>query len=341
LIAAPGNGRNIWHPHARILDATPGEHLMKKRISALALGVLLCPLGAAGAVMSTISTSGKIASTPQQYHPLTNVRDATPDPVVLGAAGDESLSVSKLLGSGGLLNLSSHACSGPPAGVSPAGTAFANSGVSYQEVFTIESATLPAGTPVVIDIKVAAARSFMAVLTPGVGTPYLGDTASVSASAAIRFDAQTSTRFDGAFHEQQSWINPVGWAQTGIFASSPSANPQDVGDPNADAYTATVAGRVGSNFVMTLQTNVSTDSATGNPHEADGDGQLSIVWGADVVGGLAEIRASGVLFPPTSGATKDRAMDNLPPRPDSGAPEPASLGLLAAAGLAMRRRKRE
>jgi len=68
----------------------------------------------------------------------------------------------------------------------------------------------------------------------------------------------------------------------------------------------------------------------------DGDCQLSLNWGADIVGGQARLQTcdgTGV-FPGASSAGSDRALADLPP-PPMDAPEPAALALLAGPLIAL------
>ena len=328
-------GSAFGHHHASARRGVCLAACHKSILRATLLSLLLYPLGATAAVSSRIATNGKIASEPDELHVLNNVRDGAPTIVIQGARGDDVYSEARLQGSAGRLAINSHACSGPPAGF--AGSARVNTSIDYQEIFVITSDTLPANTPVTINIAVSAARSFMAGLNPSTIEPYLSDAANVAGRAVLRFDSSgNSTSFNGTFHESQSWINPIGRSSTGIFAAPTTVNPEDLGDRTADASTATIQALVGASFNITLQSNVSAGSSAGNPNEADGDGQLSVLWGADIAGGLAEIRSPGdnVLFPSVSNATEDRALQTLPPSPY---PEPTGLGLIACFALAMRR----
>ncbi len=307
----------------------------------LTLILLAGALPAGGAVSSRIQTSGSIATSPFQFHALpSNTKDGSADPMNLGGAGDDAVAAATLMGTAGFLTLSSHGCSGPALG-GPGGTANANSYVDYVEVFVIQSDTLPLGTPVTINVKLAAARSFRA----NVIQPFpvrLGD-AAVNAEASVVFNTDISVvSFRGDFAAQQVHNEPINRGMSGIFASS-SGPPEDAGEPKAGEFIATLPGRVGGEFKINLATHIGAGSSASNPVVGDGDGQMSLMWGADVVGGLAVIlNSGGDPLPPPSYATVVGVLAILPPPPDEIVPEPTSaVLLLVGAGLVMARRVRK
>lgn len=75
----------------------------------------------------------------------------------------------------------------------------------------------------------------------------------------------------------------------------------------------------------------------------DADGQMSLMWGADVEGGLAEIRSTpdGTVFPSPSNVSPEQALIYLPLSPFA-VPEPTSavLLLIGASLLVTRRMKK-
>ncbi len=291
--------------------------------------------------MSTIAVEGAISggATTGNFMPG-NTKDGTTAPFVLKSAGDESIANGTLMGTAGALTSNAHACSGPPIG-NPAGSGNAStrSTVNYAETFNIVSSTLPNGTPVTIDLKVAAARSYRAtVIQP---YPIQAGDAIVDAHAAIGFYTEQSTgNFQGGFTSQQIATGDVFKNTTGIFANPLIKPGENDGDPNAMESITTLAGVVGGHLSFSIETQVSAASAAIFPITTDGDGQMSLEWGADVVGGLAQLQTSDGtgLFPGTSTATGDRALADLPPAPV--VPEPATLSLLVGPLLALLVRRR-
>src|SRR5688572_29744501 len=279
-------------------------------VRSLTLVLFVSALPAEGAIFSLIQTRGEIATEPSQTHVIpSNVKDGSAEPMMLDAAGDDAIASASLMGTDGFLMLNSHACSGPALG-GPGGTASTTSNVNYFEDFVIQSDTLPVGTPVTITFKLAAARSFRAdVIQP---FPIrLGD-AAVAAAASVRFytDISGGRSFQGDFGAQQIGYEPITRGMSGIFATS-SGPPEEAGDRDAGEFIATLPGTVGGQFFINLETQVGATSGAGNPVEADADGQMSLSWGAEVDGGLAQIRTpGGTLFPPTSNATEENALSN-------------------------------
>lgn len=303
---------------------------MQFRFSLAALTLLVSAPSAEGVVISTVQTFGVIVTAP---HGETNVlpsntKDGSAEPVLERGGGDDALSYASLMGTAGFLTLNSHGCSGPPPGFPlPTGTANAVGDVDYFENFLIQSDTLPNGTPVTINIKLAAARSFVA---NGAG----GGAATVAGSAAVTFAASTAVVFQGNFSAQQVGSGLILGNRSGIFAGSPGP-PEDVGDPNAGELTATLFGMVGGQFTINLTSQVGANTQAGHTQESSADGQMSLMWGADIEGGLAVIRSptGGPLFPPTSNVTDDFVLAILP-APPFVVPEPTAAALLLiGAGL--------
>ncbi|HEX3601368.1 MAG TPA: hypothetical protein VHU84_14550, partial [Lacipirellulaceae bacterium] len=114
-----------------------------------------------------------------------------------------------------------------------------------------------------------------------------------------------------------------------IFFAPTFTKPGEEGDPNAMESVAVLAGTVGGHFSFNVTTQVGATSGAIFSQTSDGDGQMSLNWGADIVGGQAELQTSdgtGV-FPGSSNAGSDRALADLPPAPMD-TPEPAALALL-------------
>jgi hypothetical protein len=312
-------------------------------VLAAALALFLCAPPVQSAVTSTIAVQGSISGGGTSV--LTkpgNTKDGASDPFVLKSFGDESIASATLLGTTGSLTESAHACSGPPIG-NPAGSGNASTRatVNYFETFTIVSDSLPPGTPVTINLKVAAARSYRAtVIQP---EPIQAGDAAVNMSAFIGFNTELSSgHFSGGVGAQQIATGDVFRNPTGIFAN-PLRNPAQDGDPDAMESTAVLAATVGGHFSFNVETETDATSAAIFPITTDGDDQMSLNWGADVVaaGGQARLQTSDGTgqFPGANSAGSDRALADLPPAPMD-APEPAALALLAAplTSLLLRRR---
>jgi hypothetical protein len=314
--------------------------IMRLTLPLWVLGVALPVCSTGAAVNSYVFTDGKTGLTPEQFHSLNGLRDAAPPPVTISSFGDEALSSVQLAGTDGYLMINSHACSGPPLGA-PAGAGSAHTGshIEYEETFIIESATLPADTQVSINLKVGAARSFIDRLNIQTN-PTPKDSATTSGSASIHFSTVGAwgTSFVGAFGGSQAYYDPASKTQTGIFAVALA--PTGKGEPHAGEFTGTVNGLVGHPFTISLEATIGTDSGDFNPNSADADGQLMVAWGAEVAGGLAEIRSptDDSLFPSTDNAGSDRALALLPRSPL--APEPAGLALILSCGIFLRRKIR-
>jgi hypothetical protein len=304
---------------------------MRVRYAFAALTLFAAALPVRGAVDSFLSEVGSTFGSPNSVVQDFDKRDMEPVAHVnLSSAGDEAMSVLKLTGSEGMMTLNTHACSGPPINTPNAGQAGASGTLNYFEDFTIVSATLPVGTPVTINVKIAAGSSFRAVTDPN----FLNDYANSNGSTGIRIDTLSTTdaAFSGSFGANGG--NAPNRSQTGIFASSP---PTASGDRRAGEFTAIVGGLVGGKFHFTIHSQLSDVSGAGNPRVSDADGQISILWGADVVGGLASILANSdsMPFPSMDNATSDRALQILPP----GIPEPTGLALILPGLLLLGRRR--
>jgi hypothetical protein len=305
-----------------------------------ALTVLLCVRPVHAAVTSTIAVQGSISGGGTSvFTKPSNTKDGATDPFALRSLGDESVANATLMGTAGALTENAHACSGPPLG-NPAGSGNANtrSTLNYAETFSIVSSTLPVGTPVTITLKVAAARSYRATVIQ----PMLiqAGQASVNGSASVGFNTELSSGFfQGDFSAQQITTGAVSMNTTGIFAN-PLRNPATPdGDPNAMESIATLTGPVGGHFSFNVQTQVSATSSAIFPitTDGDGDGQMSLNWGADIVGGLSQLVSSDgtTQFPGSSSASGSRALADLPPAPTDDVPEPATLSLLAGPLLSL------
>jgi hypothetical protein len=312
-------------------------------VLAAALALLVCAPAVRASVTSTIAVQGSISGggTSGNTQPG-GTKDGASDPFALRSAGDESIASATLAGTAGSLMENAHACSGPPIGnPDGSGNASTRSTVNYFETFTIVSDSLPPGTPVTINLKVAAARSYRAtVIQP---MPIQAGDASVNADASIGFNTELSSgSFRGGFAAQQVTTGAVFRNTTGIFAD-PIRDPARDGDPDAMESVAVLAATVGGHFSFDVETQVSATSAAVFPITTDGDGQMSLNWGADIVGGQARLQTSdgtGV-FPGASSVSGDRALADLPPPPmEMDSPEPAALALGAGPLLALLLRRR-
>lgn len=294
-----------------------------------------------GALTSSAEGYGRIASSADQTTSIAGgFRDLSPPPVILDNFGDEVLAAPTLSASGGSFTMSAHACSGPQVGIPNAGTAQANTVVRYTEEFLISSSTLPIGTPVTVNVKVGGGSSFKAFLIPDDRSPIPVEAATAQGSGSISFSTTgvNGITFNGAFGMQQAYVNPQTKSSSGLFAEPLVPTDGGAGAPDAGTFTGTVAGTVGQRFDVSLLFSIGASSTALNPTEAEADGQISLTWGADVAGGMAEIRSpdDGFLFPGTTGVTTERTLDILPPSPidelDPNLPEPMTL---AAAGVAV------
>jgi hypothetical protein len=277
--------------------------------------------------MSLIQTRGATATLPFEVNTLpSNTTDGSAPGVGLIDAGDEAIAGATLLATDGSLQISSHACSGPALGA-PGGSANSSSNVNYVENFLVFSDTLPAGTPVEITFKLAAAWRVRGSVTQ----PYAlsnGD-ASVFGEAFVRFysDISGGLSYHGNFGAQQVYFNPPTRGMEGIFAGVPGA-PQDVSKASAGEFATTFPATVGGQFLVNIETRIGATSAAFNPVVSIADGQMALRWGAEVVGGMADIRTpEGTRVPPPANACVECVLANLPPAAH-GTPEPTSLLLL-------------
>src|SRR5688572_19823415 len=120
----------------------------------------VAPAGAA--INSSIENSGGISSLPPNtVVQITGVRDAAPAPINEANAADFAYAASVLGGTAGVLSINGHAHAAEPNG--PLDSATGNGNIFYQEAFAVTSSTLPFGTPVSFDVRVAAARRFHAM----------------------------------------------------------------------------------------------------------------------------------------------------------------------------------
>lgn len=314
---------------------------MQARHAFAALTLCACALPVRGAIFSNLVEQGKIATSSQQFRTLANGRDMAPEQHIgLSALGDDAISALILTGSQGRLSLNTHSCSGPPPG-SAAGNANASGQLYYEEDFVIRSDTLAVGTPVTIKVKIAAGSSFIGTTTNPNNLPTF-DSAGVEGSANIRIDSNllSEATFIGSLNGGQQGGFPSSRTRNGIFATTPVDPTDEPGERRAGEFTVDVGGKVGQRFNIAINTSMTTASNAGVTSVSDADGQISILWGFDVVGGLAEIVTPGGDFvaPPTSNATDDRALIFLPLSPLF--PEPASLAVLCAPALLLCRCRR-
>lgn len=288
-------------------------------------------MATAASLSSNLTEQGTVANQGQQFVQLFNGRDMAPDEhVELSFQGDEALSVLSLQGSNGIMTLSEHACSGPPIG-SSAGRGNASGVLNYEEHFTISSTTLSAGTPVTIAVRLASATKARAALSyPDPARPPSTDLADVSGHVGIRIDAEqlSAASFQGDISAMESGQHAPSQTSTGILVGG--------------TFAATVIGRVGQSFGIAIQSSLSASSRSIIGNTSDADSQIALVWGAEVVGGVAELKGDdGFLFPSLGGVTGERALANLPP-PPTDLPEPSSMlmfavGLVGLAGAQKRR----
>ena len=99
---------------------------------------------------------------------------------------------------------------------------------------------------------------------------------------------------------------------------------------------ALVMGRVGHTFNIGINSVLGAGTLAIIGNTSDADAQITLLRGADVVGGGAQRTADdGFLLPSLDGVTSDRAPAKLPPPPTK-LPEPSSLLMFAIgpAGLA-------
>jgi len=318
------------------------ESCMRSRFTMAAILVAVGASSAQAQVFSTLTESGSTRALPSQTQLLRNMRDLIPDQdIVQIAFGDEAITLFSLHGSTGLARMKVHACSGPPLVDSLGGTASASGSVYYEENFTIQSLTLPVGTPVTIHARVTVARSFLAMLDNRNPAAPPNALATSSGSAGIRIDtlAIGAATFSGDFFGQETGSIPRSHTATGLFGTS-------FGDPygprviEANEFNVQVNGIVGGRFNFALQTSFVAGSMAQNPYVAGGDAEVAFVWGAAVLGGLAEIRSplDNFLFPPLAGAGPERALSYLP---DAPVPEPASALLMLLGGVAVLRLARQ
>ncbi len=307
----------------------------------VALTLLTAVQSAQGAAITQIRTSGKVLNSAFVTNVLpSDTKDGTADPLNLNVANDEAIASAMLGGTSGSLTLNSHACSGPVPGLPP-GQANSNSKVVYFENFIIQSDTLPVGTPVAVTFKLASARSYRAMVDQLF--PISNGDAATHGEAEVNFntDISGSNSFRGTFDAAQVYSNPKTRSATGSFTPPALVDPDTAGDPYANESVATIPGKVGGAFTLNITALIGATTSSANPVLTDADGQMSLLWGADIVGGLAFISTQDgqTLFPPTSNATGDRAIAILPPNPD-GVPEPASMSLVAVGVIALILRRR-
>lgn len=222
--------------------------------------------------------------------------------------GDHAASVLSFDRDAGRATVSTHACAAPqtlsdPAGIASAGAYHAQVTFAYQ----ITSSTLPVGTPVTIQLCVAASRSMAATYVPPLGSPPLNDYADSGLNLSL---AIAGHLFSGTAHELAYYQSPPSASTfTGIFLET------------LDDDTVTVERAVGD--YVSLQFNL-----TGYAHAvaalvgsySDGHASSTVLFGASVVGGNAEIRSvdDGSLFPGCGSCTAQEAEKQLPDPPSLG-----------------------
>jgi hypothetical protein len=293
-------------------------------------------------VFSNLVEQGSTATVPQEFRNLSGLRDMAPNPhIVQSAFGDEARSILSLHASTALATMSVHACSGPGLN-QPGGTGSGSGSLYYEEAFTIQSMTLPVGTPVVINYRVSVAHSFLATLSfPNPNAPPANDFSSIFGHIGIRLDTIPTTvaAFSGDFSGGSSGTNPNARTQSGLYGTG-SSFPNDPRMRAANEFIVQVPGVVGGQFNMALQSTLSAGSAAGNPDIANAWAQTAIVWGAEVVGGAAQLRSpmDNFQFPSYVDSGPNRAVDNLPDEPLP-APGAAVACGLAAIGMSARRRR--
>ena len=313
---------------------------LKFRHAVVAITLLTVMQSAHGAI-TQIQTNGKVLNSAFVSNILpSSTKDGTAEPLNLNFANDEAIASATLGGTSGYLTLSSHACSGPVPGLPP-GQANSNSKVIYFENFVIQSDTLPVGTPVAVIFKLASARSYRAMVDQLF--PVSNGDAATHGEAMVDFntDISGSNSFQGTFDAAQVYFFDKTRSATGIFLPPPLSDADIAGDPYANEFVATIPGRVGGAFTLNITALIGATTSSANPVLTDADGQMSLLWGADIVGGFAFIGTPDgqALFPSSSNVTGDRAISILPPNPD-GIPEPASISLLALGVIALLQRRR-
>jgi hypothetical protein len=225
----------------------------------------------------------------------------------------------------GMLRIAAHGCIEPPLLGGTVSTAGGSGNVAYNDQFTIQSSTLPLGTPVVIDVRVIGGESNqIGDDIPGRGGSGTLNSADAAFSVALGINNPTAV---GHYSFQDMGVGSVFAPPASGLFSAPQAT------------TLMIAGHVGETFQLTasLKGQSSADVFPGDV--GDVQVQAALVWGAvsETPGVTMVSTITGLNVPDTSNVTPEFVQGNMfPPLIDFlPTPEPGSIVLLALGTVAL------
>jgi hypothetical protein len=260
----------------------------------------------------------------------TNKRNLFVMTKIIDDFGNESFDSASLALEGGLATAVTHACSGgsPTFG----GNATAGGYVDFNQIYQLTSSTVPAGTLLPVHFQFASAAR---IIASGTNLDFFQDSGGSGANVAVslrttEFIATTLANVNGAVSRGYSYPDVESLTRGGNYEP-------DGGHGMVDFMLA-----VGDSIRLSVAADATAGSTALGNGAIDGDSQLSLVWGFGVTGDaiLSTDDSTPVPAPPASNGTPEQALLDLPDRPETTMPEPASLSLLACGSTLRLRRGR-
>jgi hypothetical protein len=196
--------------------------------------------------------------------------------------------------SSGILSIVAHACVEPDPMFGVTSAAGGSTSIGFTDAYRIQSATVPAGTQVLIDFSVIA----------GISNQNNNNIASAQTSttnSAQAFFGVGNNSIFGNYNFSQNRIS-MSSSTTGLFAAT-------------QATKFSVMGVVGSNVGVSAQLNNDTTAFVDPGDMGDVQDQAILVWGAVVeTSGVTLVSVNTVLnMPDTTNTNPEYVQDNMPP----------------------------
>jgi hypothetical protein len=300
------------------MDVWIGKDTMVIRLHFFVVAAfVLCALPVRASVLSAsgqASVSGPPSNSKTDISAITPV--ASVGPLLVNDSNSGQGAASAYGDVYGTLTVATHGCVEPDAMTGHTSSAGGNASITFSDTFKIQSATVPAGTPLMIDFCVAAGYAAQTSNEfPNNDSSSVVNNAQASFGAAIGASTGSTT---GVYSFAQSF-NQITTSSSGLFS-----------DPNGVDFK--ISGNVGQNCNVTV--NLTAGSAADIAPLDIGDVQVQaiLVWGAvSETSGVTLVSVNtGVNMPDMTNCTPAYLQANTPP-PLIELPEPSTFVLAVLA----------